>query len=192
MREQEREGGCGRRHFVRQVMGAALAGSAVLQASSAAAEPNTTAGVKPKENVRMKPRITVITIGVDDLERSLRFYRDGLGLATKGIVGREFEYGAVAFFDLQSGLKLAIWPRKSIAHDAGVALDAASATEFTLGHNLASKAEVDAVMKQADAAGATIIKPASNTFWGGYAGYFKDPDGHLWEVLYNPQLVPTD
>jgi uncharacterized protein len=193
MRERERDVGRGRRHFVRQVMGAALAGSAVLQASSAAAEPmDTTAGVKPKENVRMKPRITVITIGVDDLERSLRFYRDGLGLATKGIVGTEFEYGAVAFFDLQSGLKLAIWPRRSIARDAGVAVNAASTTEFTLGHNLASKAEVDAVMKQAAAAGATILKPASNTFWGGYAGYFKDPDGHLWEVLYNPQLVPTD
>ncbi|HEU4581491.1 MAG TPA: VOC family protein [Polyangiaceae bacterium] len=140
----------------------------------------------------MKPRITVITIGVDDLERSLRFYRDGLGLATQGIIGKEFEYGAVAFFDLQSGLKLAIWPRKSIAHDAGISVEAASATEFTLGHNLASKAEVDAVMKQAGAAGATIVKPAADTFWGGYAGYFEDPDGHLWEVLYNPQLVPKD
>lgn len=140
----------------------------------------------------MKARITVITIGVDDLERSLRFYRDGLGLATPGIVGKEFEHGAVAFFDLQSGLKLAIWPRRSIAHDAGVEVNAASATEFTLGHNVASKAEVDAVMKQAAAAGARIIKPAQDTFWGGYAGYFEDPDSHLWEVLYNPQLVPAD
>jgi uncharacterized protein len=140
----------------------------------------------------MKARITVITIGVDDLERSLRFYRDGLGLATRGIVGSEFEYGAVAFFDLQSGLKLALWPRRSIAQDAGVAVGTASATEFTLGHNLASKAEVDAVMKQAGAAGATVVKPAADTFWGGYAGYFQDPDGHLWEVLYNPQLVPAD
>lgn len=140
----------------------------------------------------MKPRITVITIGVDDLERSLRFYRDGLGLATPGIVGKEFEHGAVAFFDLQSGLKLALWPRRSIAHDAGIRVEAASATEFTLGHNVASKAEVDAVMKQAAAAGATIVKPAQDTFWGGYAGYFKDPDGHLWEALYNPQLVPAD
>ncbi len=140
----------------------------------------------------MRPRITVMTIGVDDLERALRFYRDGLGLVTEGIIGQQFEHGAVAFFDLQSGLKLAIWPRQSIAHDAGIAVDAASATEFTLGHNLASKAEVDAVMSQARAAGATIVKPASDTFWGGYAGYFKDPDGHLWEVLYNPQLVPAD
>jgi uncharacterized protein len=140
----------------------------------------------------MKARITVITIGVDDLERSLRFYRDGLGLATRGIVGSEFEYGAVAFFDLQSGLKLALWPRRSIAQDARVAVGAASATEFTLGHNLGSKAEVDAVMKQAGAAGATVVKPAGDTFWGGYAGYFQDPDGHLWEVLYNPQLIPAD
>jgi catechol 2,3-dioxygenase-like lactoylglutathione lyase family enzyme len=140
----------------------------------------------------MKARITVLTIGVDDLERSLRFYRDGLGLATPGIVGKEFEHGAVAFFDLQGGLKLAIWPRRSIAHDAGVKVGAAGATEFTLGHNVASKAEVDAVMKQAGAAGAKIIKPAQDTFWGGYAGYFADPDGHLWEVLYNPQLVPAD
>lgn len=140
----------------------------------------------------MKPRITVITIGVDDLERSLRFYRDGLGLATEGIVGKQFEHGAVAFFDLQSGLKLAIWPRASIAHDAGIAVTAGSATELTLGHNLASKAEVDAVMKQATAAGAQLVKPAADTFWGGYAGYFADPDGHLWEVLYNPQLIPSD
>src|SRR5688572_21023302 len=124
--------------------------------------------------MRMKPRITVITLGVDDLERSLRFYRDGLGLATQGIVGKEFEYGAVAFFDLQSGLKLALWPRKSIAHDAGIEVGPASATELTLGHNLASKVEVDTVMKQATAAGATIVKPAADTFWGGYAGYFKD------------------
>jgi catechol 2,3-dioxygenase-like lactoylglutathione lyase family enzyme len=140
----------------------------------------------------MKPRITVITLGVDDLERSLRFYRDGLGLASEGIVGKQFEHGAVAFFDLQSGLKLAIWPRASIAHDAGIAVTAASATELTLGHNLGSKAEVDAVMKQATAAGAKLVKPAADTFWGGYAGYFADPDGHLWEVLYNPQLIPSD
>ena len=88
----------------------------------------------------MKPRITIITLGVDDLERALRFYRDGLGLPTRGIVGTEFEHGAVAFFDLQHGLKLAIWPRKDIAHEAKVPLGPRSATEFTLGHNVASKA----------------------------------------------------
>ncbi len=135
----------------------------------------------------MKPRVTVITIGVDDLERAFRFYHDGLGLASEGIVGRDFEYGAVAFFDLQAGLKLACWPRESIAHDAGLALSSPSPTEFTLGHNVASREEVDAVMQQAEHAGATLVKPAQETFWGGYAGYFQDPDGHLWEVVWNPQ-----
>ena len=137
----------------------------------------------------MKPRITLITLGVDDLERALRFYRDGLGLKTEGIVGREFEHGAVAFFDLQAGLKLAIWPRKSLAHDSGVPLGSPSPTEFTIGHNVSSKAEVDAVMEQARNAGAVIVKPAQETFWGGYAGYFQDPDRHLWEVVWNPQWV---
>ena len=136
----------------------------------------------------MKPRITLLTLGVGDLERSVRFYRDGLGLKTEGIVGgAEFEYGAVAFFDLQAGLKLALWPRKSIAHDTGIALGSPNPTEFTIGHNVSSKAEVDAVMSQAKAAGAVIVKPAHDTFWGGYAGYFQDPDEHLWEVAWNPQ-----
>jgi len=137
----------------------------------------------------MKPRITLITIGVDDLERSLRFYRDGLGLKTEGIVGKEFEHGAVAFFDLQAGLKLAIWPRKSIAHDSGLPVGHPCATEFTIAHNVSSKAEVDAVMEQAKRAGAVIVKPAHDTVWGGYAGYFQDPDQHLWEVAWNPQWV---
>ena len=137
----------------------------------------------------MKPRITLITIGVDDLERSLHFYRDGLGLPTKGIVGTEFEYGAVAFFDLQPGLKLAVWPRASLAQDAGIARSGPSPANLSIGHNLASKAEVDAVMEQARKAGAAIVKPARETFWGGYAGYFQDPDGHLWEVAWNPQWV---
>jgi catechol 2,3-dioxygenase-like lactoylglutathione lyase family enzyme len=136
----------------------------------------------------MKPRITVITVGVDNLEKSLAFYRDGLGLPTQGIIGTEFEHGAVAFFDLQAGLKLAIWARANISHDAGIPLGPLSATEFTLGHNVASKEEVDAVMKQAKKAGAVIVKEAQDTFWGGYAGYFEDPDRHLWEVVWNPHL----
>jgi catechol 2,3-dioxygenase-like lactoylglutathione lyase family enzyme len=140
----------------------------------------------------MKPRITVITIGVDDLDRALRFYRDGLGLTTEGIVGKEFEHGAVVFFDLQAGLKLAIWPRRSISHDSGLPPGTPSATEFTLGHNVSSKAEVDAVMEQAKNAGAVIVKPAQDTFWGGYAGYFQDSDRHLWEVVWNPQWVVQD
>jgi uncharacterized protein len=140
----------------------------------------------------MKPRISVITLGVDNLEKAVRFYSEGLGLKTEGIIGKEFEHGAVAFFDLQAGLKLALWPRASIAHDSGLPLAASSVTEFTLGHNVASKAEVDAVMTQAQLAGATLIKSAQETFWGGYAGYFQDPDRHLWEVVWNPQLLPLD
>ena len=140
----------------------------------------------------MKPRITVITVGVDDLERSLRFYRDGLGLATEGIVGKEFEHGAVVFIQLDAGLRLALWPRTSIAHDTALATSAPNPTEFTLGHNVASKAEVDALMAQAAQAGANIVKPAHDTFWGGYSGYFQDPDGHLWEVVWNPQWTTGD
>jgi len=137
----------------------------------------------------MKPRITLITLGVDDLQKAVRFYRDGLGLKTEGVVGTEFEYGAVAFFDLQAGLKLALWPRKSVARDTGIALGRPNATDLTIGHNVSSKAEVDAVMEQAKKAGAVVVKPAHDTFWGGYAGYFQDPDGHLWEVAWNPEWV---
>ena len=137
----------------------------------------------------MEPRITVITIGVDDLERALQFYRNGLGLPTEGIIGEEFEYGAVAFFELAQGLRLALWPRTSIAHDTGLAATPSSPTEMTLGHNVSSKAEVDALMARAAAAGAVVVKPAHATFWGGYSGYFQDPDGHVWEVVWNPQWV---
>ena len=136
----------------------------------------------------MKPRITVITVGVDDLERSLKFYRDGLGFPTQGIIGTEFEHGAVAFFDLQNGLKLAIWARKDLAHEAKVPLGPPSATEFTLGHNVTSKKEVDAVMARAKQAGAVITDPAHDAFWGGYTGSFQDPDGHVWEVVWNPEM----
>lgn len=134
----------------------------------------------------MEPRISVITLGVDDLERAVKFYRDGLGFATGGIVGTEFEHGAVAFFDLAGGLKLALFARDDIAHDAGIPVDPPSATEFTLGHNVGSPDAVDAVMRKATAAGARIVKPAGPTFWGGHAGHFADPDGHLWEVVHNP------
>ncbi|MBX9298677.1 VOC family protein [Chromobacterium vaccinii] len=135
----------------------------------------------------MRPRITLLTLGVDDLERSLAFYRDGLGLASEGIIGAEFEHGAVAFFELEGGLRLALFPRESLALDAGLPQQPASATELTIGHNVASRAEVDAVMAQASMAGAAIVKSAQDTFWGGYAGYFQDPDGHLWEVAWNPR-----
>jgi predicted lactoylglutathione lyase len=134
----------------------------------------------------MKHRITLLTLGVTDLEKSVKFYRDGLGLKTKGIVGEEFEYGAVAFFDLQNGLKLALWPRKSLAHNAGISVTPPSITEFCIGHNVNSSNEVDEILIQAKNVGAKIIKEAQKTFYGGYAGYFQDPDGHLWEVVWNP------
>jgi hypothetical protein len=100
--------------------------------------------------------------------------------------------GTVAFFDLQMGLKLAIWLRKSISHDTNLPYGDRNPTELTIGHNVSSMAEVDEVMTQAENAGAAIVKPAHDTFWGGYAGYFQDPDGHLWEVAWNPQLLPQD
>jgi catechol 2,3-dioxygenase-like lactoylglutathione lyase family enzyme len=140
----------------------------------------------------MKPRISVLTLAVSNLEKSVEFYRDGLGLSTEGIIGKEFEYGAVAFFDLQNGLKLALWPRKSIANDTGIPLQNPSTLEFTIGHNVADKEEVDLVMQLAEKAGAKIVKPASDTFWGGYAGYFQDIDGHLWEIVHNPNLMTDD
>ena len=136
----------------------------------------------------MKPHITVLTLGVADLERSVSFYKDGLGFSTKGIIGKELDNGAVAFFNLQSGLKLALWPRKSISADSGLAIGAPGALEFSLGHNVASEDEVDGVMREAEQAGAKIVKPAQKTFYGGYAGYFQDPDDHLWEVVFNPGL----
>lgn len=137
----------------------------------------------------MRPHITLITLGVDDLERSVAFYRDGLGLPTQGIIGTEFEIGAVAFFELDSGLRLALWPRASLAADSGLPLGPPSPTGFSLAHNVASRSEVDAVMVQAERAGARVVKPAQKAFWGGYAGYFQDPDGHLWEVAFNPDLA---
>jgi len=140
----------------------------------------------------MKARITLITLGVDDLERAVVFYRDGLGLETAGIVGEEFENGAVAFFDLQNGLKLALWPRRSMANDSGLSEGTPNSTDFTLAHNVTSKAEVDVVMQQARDAGAKIVKAAQDTFYGGYAGYFLDPDEHLWEVAWNPQMLPQE
>jgi predicted lactoylglutathione lyase len=134
----------------------------------------------------MKPRISFLTIGVNDLDQAMRFYK-ALGLETEGIVGKEFEHGAVVFFKLKGGLTLALYPRKDIAWDAKVSLDPPSATEFTIAHNVSSKEEVDLVMNQAKDAGARIAKPAHDTFWGGYAGYFQDLDGHLWEVAWNPE-----
>lgn len=140
----------------------------------------------------MQPRISFITLGVDDLERALRFYRDGMGLATDGIVGQEFENGAAVFFRLQAGLTLALFPRPSLAKDAGIAVGVRSPGEFSIAHNVRTAAEVEAVIARAHAAGAVVVKPAQPTFWGGVAGYFQDPDGHLWEVAWNPKMLPSD
>ena len=129
---------------------------------------------------------------MDDLERAVRFYRDGLGLPTKGILGANDEEGGVAFFELSGGIVLALWPRTSIAKDTGLPKGAPSPTEFTLAHNVASVEEVDAVMAEAREAGARVIKAAHQTFWGGYSGYFQDPDGHVWEVAWNPEYAIPD
>ena len=140
----------------------------------------------------MKPRLSVLTLGVADLERSLAFYRDGLGLPTEGIVGREYEHGAVAFFKLTGGVTLALWAQDDIAHDTGLAKTPVSATAVTLGHNVARREEVEAVVEQARRAGAEIVKPSQPTFYGGHAAYFRDPDGHLWEVVWNPAMPPAE
>lgn len=134
----------------------------------------------------MDPHITLLTLAVGDLDRAVRFYRDGLGFSTNGIVGTEFENGAVAFFNLQSGMKLALWPRESLAADCGLPLEGPGAALFSIGHNVSSPQEVDRVLRQAERAGAKIVKAAQATFYGGHAGYFQDPDGHLWEVAFNP------
>jgi catechol 2,3-dioxygenase-like lactoylglutathione lyase family enzyme len=135
----------------------------------------------------MKPRIKVITLAVGDLNRALTFYRDGMGLPTQGIVGTEFEDGAVVFFEMNEGLILALWPRSNLAKDAKVVAGPASAAEFSIGHVVGSQQEVDAIMKQAEQAGAKITGPARSRAWGGYSGYFQDLDGHLWEIAWNPQ-----
>jgi uncharacterized glyoxalase superfamily protein PhnB len=140
----------------------------------------------------MKPRVTILTLGVEDVERAMKFYGDGLGLPTQGIVGTEFEHGKVAFFDLADGMKLAVFARDDLALDAQIARAPASPTEFSIGHNVNSKKEVDAIMVEARKAGARITKGASDTFWGGYSGYFQDLDGHLWEIMWNPSLSVPD
>ena len=144
----------------------------------------------------MKPRVTVITLAVEDLDRAVAFYRDGLGWPTEGIVGTEFEDGAVAFFDLAAGLKLALWPRASLERDA----DLPPITEggghgprgpgraFTLGHNVGSRDAVQEVFERALAAGATAVRAPRPTAWGGYTAYIADPDGHLWDIAWAPDL----
>jgi len=135
----------------------------------------------------MKPQVSIITLAVGNLEKSVRFYRDGLGWKTKGIVGADLEYGAAAFFDLQPGLCLALWPRESLAHEAGIEPQPPAMTEFMLSHCVNARADVDEVLTLVGQTGGQIVKPAHETLLGGYSGLFKDPDGHLWEVAWNPE-----
>jgi catechol 2,3-dioxygenase-like lactoylglutathione lyase family enzyme len=133
----------------------------------------------------MQPRIGTISIGVADLQRSLAFYRDRLGFPTEGIVGEEFENGAVVFIDLEGGMRLALWPLASMAADTGMPVG--GAPSVTLGYMTSTRQEVDAGIALAREAGARIIKEPVDTPWGGYSGYFADPDGHLWEVVWIPE-----
>ena len=134
----------------------------------------------------MEPRITLITLAVADLERSLAFYRDGLGWPTDGIVGQEIENGAVVFFELRNGLKLALWPRTSLAKEARVDPAQHGPASFEVAHNVRSRDEVDQVVALARAAGAKVTNAPADRPWGGYSAHFQDPDGHLWEIAWNP------
>jgi uncharacterized protein len=142
----------------------------------------------------MDARIDVITLAVADLDRSLAFYRDGLGLSTKGVVGTEWAgdettpAGAIAIFELSGGTTLALYPRSELAKDANVDLGPARSGEFSIGHLVSSRGEVDALLAQAQAAGATVTDPPHDRPWEIYSGYFRDPDGHLWEVIWNPRF----
>ncbi len=127
----------------------------------------------------MKPRISMITIGVKDLEKSVKFYKEGLGFP------KMESPPEVAFFTL-NGSWLGLYDRESLAEDASVSSEGSGFSGFALAHNVASKDEVNQTIKQALSVGATLSKAAQKTSWGGYSGYFKDPDGHLWEVAYNP------
>lgn len=127
----------------------------------------------------MKPRISMITLGVGDLEKSVRFYEDGLGFP------RMESPPTVAFFTL-NGSWLGLYGREALAEDAQVSAQGSGFNSFTLAHNVESEAEVDTLLAQAVSAGATLVKPGQKVFWGGYSGYFKDPDGHLWEIAHNP------
>lgn len=137
----------------------------------------------------MKPNISVLTLAVKDLEKSVEFYHNWLWFFTEWIIWTEFEYGAVAFFDLKNWMKLALWSRESISHDTGIKSYENDSIQFTLWHNVESKEEVDAIMQLAEQAGATIIKSPNDTFYGGYAWYFQDPDKHTWEIVYNPHFL---
>jgi catechol 2,3-dioxygenase-like lactoylglutathione lyase family enzyme len=144
----------------------------------------------------MDARIDVITLAVADLDRALSFYRDGLGLESDGVIGTEFvgdevtPAGAVALFKLNGGLLLSLYPRAELAKDADVPLGPPKPGEFSVGQFVSTREEVDAVLARAQAAGALVTNPAHDRPWGIYSGYFRDPDGHLWEVIWNPRMLP--
>lgn len=142
----------------------------------------------------MQPRVQVITLAVADLDRALSFYRDGLGLESPGIIGTEYAgdetepAGAAAMFQLEGGLILALYPRSELAKDASVPLGPPKTGEFSIGHSVSSREDVDVLLAEAEAAGATLTGVPHARPWGIYSGYFRDPDGHLWEVIWNPEL----
>ena len=144
----------------------------------------------------MDARIDVITLAVADLDRALAFYRGGLGLDSRGVVATEFAgddvtpAGAIALFELHGGLLLALYPRTELAKDANIEPGAPNPGEFSIGHLVSDEAQVDALLAQARAAGATHTEQPHNRPWGIYSGYFRDPDGHLWEVIFNPRRIP--
>lgn len=140
----------------------------------------------------MQPRINIITLAVSDLDRSLAFYRR-LGLDSPGVIGTEFEgnqatpAGAAAMFQLDGGVILALYPRTELAKDANLPLGPPASDEVSIGQLVGSRAEVDALLAEAEAAGATLTDGPHERPWGIYSGYFRDPDGHLWEIIWNPQ-----
>lgn len=126
----------------------------------------------------MKPRMSMITLGVSDLERSIKFYTD-LGFHRRG------EHEEVAFFDL-NGTWLGLYGREALAEDAQVSAEGSGFNAFTISHNVSTEQEVNDTVEHAVSVGATLVKKPQKVFWGGYASYFSDPDGHLWEIAYNP------
>ena len=144
-----------------------------------------TAGISG-ENLLVRPRIHVLTLGVADLERSLAFYR-ALGFESLEIVGTEFPGGTAAIVELDGGLILSLYGRDDLAADADATFDAPGRGEFSIGHLVRHREDVDAVLAEAEAAGATLTEEPHERPWGIYSGYFRDPDGHLWEVIWNPR-----
>ncbi len=140
------------------------------------------------EDAGVQPRVQVFTLGVADLERSLVFYRE-LGLASGRIVGTEFPRGTAARFDLENGLILMLYGRDDLAADANATFDAPGRGEFSIGHLVASREDVDAILQQAVAAGATLTEEPHDRPWGIYSGYFRDADAHLWEIIWNPRYA---